>query len=332
MEEYRNINEIYFDLMENNFLNKTVTKPTSVEYKVKDYLGCGVINRIILNKGLEFCVCKNHTFSRKLLNSQLNEKQFVEITYCIDGEATVNLDIHKDFIKFKKGDLIFYRNHNLSQSECFNIELKNYTGITVGIDDNMLKKFFFSECEETMLKQWEKSLNVIFGECTHLKVKAPPVIEWDMKELLNYNFKDVTSFLLCQSKLIEVISKSINYGISKRRDITLTKLDKEYICKAKDILTRNIEYPPSIEALSEMCNTNSYKLKKGFKELFNKTPYGYLREVRMYKGKYLLENTDMNISEIASCVGYTNPSKFSEAFKIKFNITPSEYRQVHKNI
>ncbi|MBU5675202.1 AraC family transcriptional regulator [Alkaliphilus sp. MSJ-5] len=334
MEQNKNINEVYFNIMENRFLTRTITKPTFIEYKVNDYLGSGMLNRVILNKGLEFCLCKNHTFSRELLNSELDEKRFIEINYCIDGEATIGLGIEKDWINLKKGDLMFYRNHNLPQAECFNMELDNYSGIVIGLDGDELKKFFFPECEEDMLKEWDKSIESIFKGNTYFKVKAPPSIEWDMKDLLkyNYNFKDVTSLLLCQGKLMEIISKSVSYGISKRKEINLTQSDKEYIYKAKDILIKNIEYPPSIEELSEMCNTNSYKLKKGFKELFNNTPYGYLREVRMYKGKYLIENTDKNISEIASYVGYTNPSKFSEAFKLKFNITPSECRKVNKNI
>ncbi|WP_032122409.1 helix-turn-helix transcriptional regulator [Clostridium amazonitimonense] len=334
MKESKNINELYFNIMEDRFLTRTITKPTFIEYKVNDYLGSGVLNRVILNKGLEFCLCENHTFNRELLNSDLNEERFIEINYCIDGEATINLEFENQLIHLKKGDLMFYRNHKLPHSQCFNMELNNYSGIIIGLDADELKKFFFPECEEDMLRQWDKSIESIFKGNTYFKVKAPAGIEWDMKDLLkyNYNFKDITSLLLCQSKLMEIISKSVSYGVSKRKEINLTKEDKEYIYTAKEILIKNIECPPSIEELAEMCNINSYKLKKGFKEVFNNTPYGYLREVRMYKGKYLIENTDKNISEIASSVGYANPSKFSEAFKSKFNITPSECRKVNKNI
>ncbi|ABW18242.1 helix-turn-helix domain-containing protein [Alkaliphilus oremlandii] len=334
MGENRNINEVYFKIMEKKFFTRMLTKPTYIEYKVNDDLGSGVIKRIILNKGLEFCLCKNNDFCRELLNSELDEKRFIEITYCIDGEARIKLDAENQWIHIKKGDLMFYRNHDLSQNARFHIKLNNYSGIVIGLDGDELKKLFFPECGACMLKEWDKSIASIFKGDTSFKIKAPPSIEWDMQDLLkyNYNFKEVTSLLLCQSKLIEIISKSINYGLIKRKEINLTQSDKENIYKAKDILVKNIEHPPTIEELSEMCNINSYKLKKGFKELFNNTPYGYLREMRLYKGKYLIENTENSILEIANDVGYTNPSKFSEAFKLKFNITPSECRKVNRNI
>ncbi|AFS77456.1 AraC family transcriptional regulator [Gottschalkia acidurici 9a] len=330
----KNINEVYFNLMEKKFLTRTMDKPTLIEYRVKDDLGTGMISRVILNKGLEFCICRDHTLNRELLNSELNEKRFIEINYCISGKGSIKLASEKNCINLEKGDLMFYRNDKLEKTERFSMELNNYTGVIIGLDGDELKKIFFPEREKEMLEEWDRSIESIFKGSTHFKVKAPSSIEWDIKDLLNYNYKfeDVTSLLLCQSKLMEIISKSLNYGINKRKEINLSKSDIEEIYKAKDILNNNIDEPPSIEELASLCSTNTYKLKKGFKELFNNTPYGYLRETRMHKGKYLLENTDMTISEIASSVGYTNPSKFSEAFKIKYNITPSECRKVNKNI
>lgn len=320
--------------MENRCLTRTVIKPTFIQYKVNDNIGSGLISRVILNQGLEFYLSTDYTGTTQVSNSELKYKNFFEINYCISGQSIVYLENKKESINIKEGDLVFHTNDDLSLSECFIMEMKNYNGFIISLCNDEIKKFFFPECVEEMLETWEKSMKAIFKGKSYFKVKAPPSIEWSIRELLryNYDFKDAISLLLCQSKLIEIISKSVSYGISKRKEINLNKADIDEIYKAKDILMNNIESPPSIKELSRICNIDPYKLKKGFKELFNNTPYGYLREVRLHKGRYLLENTEMNLSEIANIVGYNNPSKFSEAFKIQFNITPSEYREVNKSI
>ncbi|MDU6385401.1 MAG: AraC family transcriptional regulator, partial [Eggerthella sp.] len=52
----------------------------------------------------------------------------------------------------------------------------------------------------------------------------------------------------------------------------------------------------------------------------------YLRERRLQEAAKLLEVTDESVATIAARVGYANPSKFSAAFKRRYNATPREYR------
>ena len=56
--------------------------------------------------------------------------------------------------------------------------------------------------------------------------------------------------------------------------------------------------------------------------------YTYMRNYRMDLAASLLANTDQSVMEIAGKVGYTNSSKFSEAFKSVKGKTPLEYRKI----
>ncbi len=56
-------------------------------------------------------------------------------------------------------------------------------------------------------------------------------------------------------------------------------------------------------------------------------PKRYIRAVKMKKAQTLLRISDKTISEIAYSVGYINTSKFTDAFKKLYNITPSDYRK-----
>ena len=66
---------------------------------------------------------------------------------------------------------------------------------------------------------------------------------------------------------------------------------------------------------------------KLFKKYLGKTFREALREVRIGKAKSLLEETLLPISEIAESSGFRSSSRFREAFKRLYGISPRAYRQ-----
>ena len=54
----------------------------------------------------------------------------------------------------------------------------------------------------------------------------------------------------------------------------------------------------------------------------------YIRFIRLEKAKELLENSDLNISEIAYEVGFKDPSYFSRLFNEVYGIAPSRLKLV----
>lgn len=56
-------------------------------------------------------------------------------------------------------------------------------------------------------------------------------------------------------------------------------------------------------------------------------PYAYFTQRRMEWAKQLLRDERLPITEIAFCVGYSNPSKFAAAFRRICGVSPSKWRQ-----
>lgn len=63
------------------------------------------------------------------------------------------------------------------------------------------------------------------------------------------------------------------------------------------------------------------------KELTGQSPAVYIRNVKLQKAKDLLQNTDLNVSEVAYEVGFKDLSYFSRSFSEEFGISPSETRK-----
>ncbi|MEH2466213.1 helix-turn-helix transcriptional regulator [Nostoc sp.] len=91
--------------------------------------------------------------------------------------------------------------------------------------------------------------------------------------------------------------------------------DAEKLHLAQAILERSLEHPPSLLELTRFVGLNDFKLKQGFRHLFNTTVFGYLRTCRMQQAQQLLGDRELSIAEVAHCVGYASLSQFCHAFK-----------------
>ena len=88
------------------------------------------------------------------------------------------------------------------------------------------------------------------------------------------------------------------------------------------------EHHFTIEELSQKFDISTSALKQCFKGVYGTAIYTYMRNYRMDMAASLLSQTDEPITVIAVKVGYTNTSKFSEAFKKIKGKTPLEYRKI----
>ena len=106
---------------------------------------------------------------------------------------------------------------------------------------------------------------------------------------------------------------------------------KLYDIPALELAKALIEKDPvvhiHISRLADKVGINEFKLKLGFRELFQTSPYQYRLQLCLRKAKELLEETDDTIDQIASKVGFETYSGFSTAFKKAYHLAPTEYRQ-----
>ncbi len=101
--------------------------------------------------------------------------------------------------------------------------------------------------------------------------------------------------------------------------------DKERIVFARDYLLTHMDAPPTLIQLAAIAGINEFKLKRGFKELFNDTVFGYLAEVRLEMGRRALLQKQKTVTQIAFELGYASLQHFSAAFKKKFGVSPAKF-------
>ncbi|WP_428232183.1 helix-turn-helix domain-containing protein [Flavobacterium sp.] len=106
----------------------------------------------------------------------------------------------------------------------------------------------------------------------------------------------------------------------------LTLREMEEIKELSEAIKANPEEAFTIKSLSKKSGLSPNKLQEGFKMIHNRTVNDYITHMRVLKAEILIRTSDLNISEIVYCIGFTSRSYFSKIFKEKFNCSPKEYK------
>ncbi|HAS45794.1 MAG TPA: hypothetical protein DCS93_35260 [Microscillaceae bacterium] len=159
-----------------------------------------------------------------------------------------------------------------------------------------------------------------------------PEMRLIIHELLNQPLDRNLQRIFIEAKVLELLALQVeqaqNTPVIKAKSFINNTKDLNKIHEAKEILVARADNPPTIYELAKMVGTNDFKLKKGFKEVFNNTIFGFLLDFKMEKARNLLRETDKPTSEIAHLLGYSHPGHFTNAFKKKYGITPSAIRSI----
>jgi len=82
----------------------------------------------------------------------------------------------------------------------------------------------------------------------------------------------------------------------------------------------------NVEDLANQLGISRVQLYRKVKAIMGISISDYINSQRLSKAKSLLQDTDLNISEIAYEVGYASPGYFSTSFKNKYGATPKQFR------
>ena len=133
--------------------------------------------------------------------------------------------------------------------------------------------------------------------------------------------KSIEILVLCAESCLLAADKA-----DKKETYLKTAADKEKIIAARDLVNQRVHCPPSLTEIATAVGLNEYKLKRGFKETFQTTVFGYLTAQRLLLAKRHLLDTDKTAAEIAFDLGYATPQHFNNAFKKHFGHTPDSIR------
>lgn len=108
--------------------------------------------------------------------------------------------------------------------------------------------------------------------------------------------------------------------------------DNTYIREAETYIRFNYDSNITIRAIANSLNLSVEYFSRLFKSETGITPQNMIINYRIKKACFLLENSNLTISEIAYCVGIKDQRYFSKLFRAKVGCTPSLYKKSKSNV
>ena len=97
--------------------------------------------------------------------------------------------------------------------------------------------------------------------------------------------------------------------------------------RMQDYIVSHINEEITMQDLSNVSGYSLFHSIRIFKELTLKTPFEYIRALKLTKAAEQLRDTESKVIEIALDANYDSHEGFTRAFNSQFDITPSEYNK-----
>lgn len=104
-----------------------------------------------------------------------------------------------------------------------------------------------------------------------------------------------------------------------------TRHDK--LLQAAAYLEAHIEEEFDLDACATHLSLSRRQIERLFNRYLGITPVRYMNDLRLARGRALLAETDMKVTDVAVACGYASTSHFSKSFRKKYGVSP--YRFSH---
>ncbi len=101
----------------------------------------------------------------------------------------------------------------------------------------------------------------------------------------------------------------------------------EAVQRMQDYIERNIQKPITLQDLSKSAGYSPFHCARLFKELIGKSPFDYIRTLRLTRAALKLRDEKVKVIDVAFDFVFDSHEGFTRAFSKEFGITPYKYSQ-----
>jgi AraC-like DNA-binding protein len=267
--------------------------------------------------------------TNRLRFEMINEEELIEMHFTLSGHGSMLNELDGKEYHFKANehnmhylpDFIGYCHYNPKEQYKF-------------FEVHFAKRFFFELANDSsprLMHFAEKIQNGNIAQFCRHNMPMSFAMHQCIHEIMNNTLAGKLKLLFLQSKCVELLALQAQmYEDTMGHSSSIicrSDFDKDSIHYAKDYLLQNIQQPPSLTELAKVAGINEFKLKQGFRELFNNTVFGYLSDYKLNQARDLLLGEKLPLKEIAERLGYSSVQHFNTAFRKKFGVPPGKVRK-----
>ena len=138
---------------------------------------------------------------------------------------------------------------------------------------------------------------------------------------------------MCQ-RILEILLIQVQRFANVKICTSLPAAEKQHSTNRNCALIRqyideHFSEPITLDTLAQMVHINKYHLVRTFQKEYGITPINYLIERRLEESRFMLKNTNYSASQIVSLLGFSSSSYFSQCFRRKEHMSPSQSREMY---
>lgn len=190
--------------------------------------------------------------------------------------------------------VLFFKNEIVSKfiqkNELHKIESKVYKSVYAFEYDEFIKRFVYSLLDISKLS---KDLQ---------------------KKMLEVKFEEIMFYLIEKYGTDFLYSLAINSDNATQKFTTI--IESSHLNKL------------TLKELAFLCNMSVSTFKREFEKHYSESPIKWFQNKRLEFAQYLLQQEQKNPSEVYFEVGYENLSSFTQAYKLKYGVTPKHHQKI----
>lgn len=312
------------DYFNNLYKEILLNTPKTTEVKIPESYGEGIISQTTTKHGIIISDWKLKYHSDICLQGE-SDKDSLHMIFCFDAGMSWSVMGEQSVIDIKKDEVVFYNTQGRMENAYYKGDC-NYHFKSIKIP-----YVYFFEILENYFELYEVETYKSKILSAASKITITPSMKRTVLEIKDFLlYRGGLGHLFLEAKILELLSmylcEVLEIRILPSNNNRLSHSDREIVLKAKDFIDKELDYSPSYKEISEHVHVSVSKLSKDFADFIGVPIHTYIIEQRLEKSTAFLAKKDLTISQIASLVGYNKASNFTDAFRRKYGMTPSEYR------
>lgn len=99
------------------------------------------------------------------------------------------------------------------------------------------------------------------------------------------------------------------------------------VTRMQTYIEENLEEEITLHALAQQAGYSPWHCAKMFKEYTNKSPFEYIRKLRLSKAALVLRDEQLRVIDVALDFVFDSHEGFTRAFRKQFGVTPKSYQK-----
>ena len=119
------------------------------------------------------------------------------------------------------------------------------------------------------------------------------------------------------------------YSANPSDAVSNTSKENEFLLAIKESIINNLsDSNYGTDEIRSSFHLSKNQFYRKIKATTGQSPTVFIREIRLTEGLRLLRQSDLNISEVAYNVGFSDPNYFSRMFQKKYGVPPREFNHL----